>query len=176
MTDLLPAAAPYILKRSRSRLLAVQALFQVAQSKQPTTQVLAEFEQYRVGKEIEGLSFKSIDKRFFRDLLLGASTNQAELDPLIDSCIVEGWNLEKIDPVLLAIFRCASFELKYKQEVPHRVIFSEYLSMTEAFFGNHEEIKFANGVLNEISCRLKTANLPESGPIFDHQSGDKQPM
>jgi N utilization substance protein B len=53
--------------RSAARLAAVQALYQMDMTGIDLNEVIAEFEQHRLGKEIEGTQYCDAEAAFFRD-------------------------------------------------------------------------------------------------------------
>ena len=63
--------------KSASRLYAVQALFQMEASNQPIDVVLKEFEQYRMGVEMDGIRLEDGDVDHFSQVVAGAVNNQA---------------------------------------------------------------------------------------------------
>ena len=55
--------------RSAARLAAVQALYQMDMTGIDLNEVIAEFEAYRLGKEIEDCQYCDAEAAFFRDLV-----------------------------------------------------------------------------------------------------------
>ena len=56
--------------------------------------------------------------------------------------------------MLRAIFRAGAFELRYRNDVPARVVISEYVDVAGAFF-DREEVGMTNAVLDAIARNLR---------------------
>ena len=143
------------LARSASRLAAVQALFQMELTGAGVAEVGREFENHRLGAEIEGAQYREADIAHFRMLLHGVVDRQVEIDRLTDAALVERWPLGKIDPTLRAIFRCGAFELLGMESVPPRVAITEYVDVAKAFFPESQEARFVNAVLDHMARRTR---------------------
>ena len=143
------------LARSAARLAAVQALYQMELTGAGAAEVGREFENHRLGAEIEGAQYREADLDHFRTLLQGVVDRQTEIDQLTDAALVERWPLGKIDPTLRAIFRCGGFELLGMQSVPPRVAISEYVDVAKAFFPDSQEARFVNAVLDHMARRAR---------------------
>ena len=144
--------------RSAARLAAVQALYQMDMTGIDLTDVLAEFEAHRLGQELEGDQYCSAEAKFFRDLVEGVVREQRNLDPMIDEQLAEGWRLGRVDSILRAILRSAAFELTDRDDVPARVVISEYVDIAHAFFGE-DEPKVVNGVLDQLAHKARPEEL-----------------
>ncbi len=93
-------------QRGAARLAAVQALYQMDLAGATLPEVIAEFETYRLGKEVDGDQYRDADAAFFRDIVAGVVRDQKTLDPAIDRTLAKGWPLTRIDTTLRAILRC----------------------------------------------------------------------
>lgn len=140
--------------RGAARLAAVQALYQMDVGGVSLDGVLGEFEQWRLGKELDGVLYRSADPAFFRDLVAGVVEHQRELDPKIHLALVEGWPLSRLDVTLRSILRTATWELQSFRDVPARVAISEYVDIAKAFFEG-EESRMVNGVLDTLARQLR---------------------
>jgi N utilization substance protein B len=143
------------LMRSAARLAAVQALYQMELTGAPWNRVQAEFENHRLGAEIEGDQYREADVALFRDLLRGAVERQVEIDKATDQALVEAWPLGRIDPTLRAIFRAAGYELTARADIPWKVAITEYVDVAKAFFEGGKEPKFVNAVLDHMARQLR---------------------
>ena len=77
-------------QRGAARLAAVQALYQMDLGGATLPEVIAEFETYRLGKEVDGDQYRDADAAFFRDIVTGVVRDQRELDPAIDAALAAG--------------------------------------------------------------------------------------
>jgi N utilization substance protein B len=146
--------SPRASSRSAARLAAVQALYQMDMTGIDLNAVIAEFEAHRLGKEIEGCQFAEAEAAFFRDLVQGVVRKQLTIDPLIDRQLAEGWRLTRVDSILRAILRAGTFEILVRDDVPARVIISEYVDIAHAFFAE-DEPKVVNGILDKIGHKAR---------------------
>ena len=146
--------------RSTARLAAVQALYQMERTGAPWTKVRTEFDDHRLGMEVDGEVLAEADIKHFRRLLEGVVTRQPEIDKAVNETLKEGWPLRRIDPILRALFRAGGYELLAMSNVPRNVIFNEYVEVAKAFFDG-EEPKLANAVLEAIARDLRPE--PKSG-------------
>ncbi len=133
--------------RSAARLAAVQALYQMEASGQGVNDTIVEFQNHRLGGELEGERLHPADKKLFSDILKGTVETQKRLDPYLERQLAKGWKLTRIDATARAILRAALFELVRRPDIPSKVVIDEYLEIANAFFEG-EEPKFINAVLD----------------------------
>lgn len=141
-------------RRSASRLAAVQALYQMDIAGVGMDSVIVEYENYRLGQEIDGEQYVAADPAFFRDIVSGVVAAQRRIDRSVDGILSQNWPLARIDSILRALLRAASFELIAKTDIPPRVIIAEYLDIADAFF-DVEEKRLANGVLDRFAREVR---------------------
>ncbi|WP_407051673.1 transcription antitermination factor NusB [Methyloraptor flagellatus] len=141
-------------KRGSARLAAVQALYQMEIGGAELGDVLAEFEAFRLGKEIDGLEFREADPAWFRDVVAGVVREQRAIDPLVHTTLEKDWPLKRIDVTLREILRAGTYELMKRKDVPARVIITEYVDVAKAFFVE-DEPKIVNGVLDKLGHDLR---------------------
>ncbi len=144
--------------RGTARLAAVQALYQMEVAQTDAAVVIAQFTRHRFGHEVEGAYYDRADEPFFKDLVLGIVREQRAVDPLIAGHLAEGWRLSRIDSILRAILRAATYELKARTDVPLKVIINEYVEIAHAFFGG-DEPGVVNGILDAIARELRPADF-----------------
>ena len=150
------------LPRSRARLAAVQALYQMDLAETDVSAVLEEFKANPLVDDAEPNGLGQADPEHFTRVLKGVVARQREIDPLIDQQLAIGWRLVRIDSTLRAILRAAAFELIELREVPARVVINEYVEVANAFFEG-DEAKVVNGVLDQLARKLREGELPERG-------------
>lgn len=139
------------LARSAARLAAVQALYQMEMTNADWRVVVKEFDQHRLGAEIEGEQYHEADSALFGATIEGVVGDQAKIDQLTDRALVEKWPMARIDPTLRALFRAAGFELIGRPDIPPKVTIGEYVDVAKAFFGEGKEAKFVNAVLDHMA-------------------------
>lgn len=140
--------------KSASRLYAVQALFQMEASGQTVEDVTREFETHRFGAVYDGDEMAEGDVEHFRAVVGHAVNWQAKIDQLTDRALVTKWPIDRIDPVLRALFRAAGGEL-VEMQTPPKVVITEYVNVAKAFFPDGKEAKFVNAVLDHMAHETK---------------------
>jgi N utilization substance protein B len=136
--------------KSASRLYAVQALFQMESSAQTVQSVCREFETHRFGATYDEGEFAEGDVDHFREVVDKAVNWQAKIDQMTDRALVAKWPIDRIDPVLRALFRAAGAEL-VDMATPPKVAITEYVDVAKAFFPEGKEPKFVNAVLDHMA-------------------------
>lgn len=141
-------------QRGAARLAAVQALYQMDLSGTGVLEIVSEYENYRLGQELDGDQYLKADASWFRSIVAGVVKDQRALDPVIADSLVEGWPLSRLDTTLRAILRAGVFEIRERNDVPAPVIITEYVEIANAFFGE-EEPKLVNAVLDSVARKVR---------------------
>lgn len=136
--------------KSAARLYAVQALFQMESSGQTVESVTREFETHRFGAVYDGQEMAEGDVDYFRGLIDHAVNMQARIDQMTDRALVAKWPINRIDPVLRALFRAAGGEM-LETPTPPKVVITEFVDIAKAFFPEGKEPKFVNAVLDHMA-------------------------
>lgn len=137
-------------RRGAARLAAVQALYQMDIAGTDLNEILAEFESHRLGNEVDGDKYLPAEAAFFRDIVRGVVADQRKLDPAIDQALAKGWPLKRVEALLRAVLRAGCYELVSKQDIPARVIVSEYVDVANAFV-DRDETGMVNAVLDMLA-------------------------
>lgn len=141
-------------KRGAARLAAVQALYQMDVAGTGVLEIAAEYEGYRLGKEVDGAMYREADAQWFRAILSGVVENQKTVDPIIREALTQDWPLSRLDSTLRAMLRAGVFELMHRPDVPVAVVVSEYVDIAKAFYLD-EEPKLVNAVLDRVARRVR---------------------
>ena len=142
--------------KSAARLYAVQALYQMEVSGQTVKAVTREFENHRFGATYEEGEFAEGDVDLFRELVENAVNWQALVDQMTDRALVAKWPIDRIDPVIRALFRAAGAELT-QMDTPPKVVINEFVDIARAFFPEGREPAFVNAVLDHMAREAKPA-------------------
>ncbi len=140
--------------RSAARLYAVQALFQMESTGQTIAAICREFEVHRFGATYDEGEFVEGDVTHFRALVDHAVNYQALIDQMTDRALVASWPIDRIDPVIRALFRAAGAELT-QMATPPKVTITEFVDVAKAFFPEGKESKFVNAVLDHMAREAK---------------------
>ncbi|HEX7340913.1 MAG TPA: transcription antitermination factor NusB [Rhodanobacteraceae bacterium] len=132
--------------RSRARRRALQAIYAWEVGSQNMAKVI---EQFRHEQDMQ-----VADLEYFEDLLHGVEAHCAELDaglaPHLDRTV------EAVDPIERAALRLGAYELKYRIDVPYRVILNEAVETTKRFGAEHGHT-YVNGVLDKLAGQWRAA-------------------
>lgn len=141
-------------KRGAARLAAVQALYQMDLAGVGVLETAAEYETFRLGKELDGDQYREADAQWFRAILAGVVEQQKTIDPVIRQSLLDDWPLSRLDTTLRAILRAGVFELMERKDVPVAVVVSEYVDIAKAFY-EEDEPKVVNAVLDRVARQLR---------------------
>jgi N utilization substance protein B len=148
-------------RRGAARLAAVQALYQMEIAGTGLNEILGQFESHWIGREVEGAQYLPVEAAFFRDIVSGVLREQRSLDPLVDKTLAQGWPLKRVDAILRAVLRAGAYELGHRNDVPARVVVSEYVDVANAFVDN-DETGMVNAVLDSIARQFRTNEFEPS--------------
>lgn len=146
------------LERRAARLAAVQALYQWEQTGGKAEAVIAEFGTHRMSKGQEaggeGVELAPADRKLFAELVRGVAADVEQLDDMLSAVLSDEWRIDRLESILRAVMRAGAYELAHRQDVPPKVVISEYLAVTDAFFGD-KETAMTNGVLDKLAHELR---------------------
>ena len=127
--------------------------------RQTLEDTLAQFSAIHVGREIEGEEYLPADADFFRQIVSGVIKSQLQIDPAVDTALVDTWPMGRIDATLRAILRAATFELLKRRDIPARVVITEYVDVAKAFYED-EAPRMVNAVLDQVAKTAGRDNDP----------------
>ncbi|MEH6547095.1 MAG: transcription antitermination factor NusB [Sneathiella sp.] len=145
-------------RRTLARLNAVQALYQLEHDDQDPRIVVEEFLQHRVGAEVDGDQFKDSDKPLFEDIVLNTKARQEEIDALISAALEKDRETGRLEVVLLAVLRAATYEFLARIDMPAKILIKEYVGIARTFFTGKEP-SLVNGVLDNIAKQVRAAEF-----------------
>jgi N utilization substance protein B len=131
-------------RRSNSRRLAMQALYQLQLNPQPWQDIHLQFT-----KDDE---FGAADADYFRELLKETAETQEALETVLGG--VSQIPPHQLDPVERAILLVSLYELQSKVDVPYRVVINEGIELAKRY-GATDGHKFVNGVLDRAARTLR---------------------
>ena len=142
--------------RSAARLGAVQALYQIEQSGDEVVvqNVIAEFAEHRLGREVDGMLFAAADIALFSDIVAGVARRRAEIDQAISGALSKKWRLGRLELIMASILRGGTYELMARPDIPTAVVIDEYMDVAHAFYPD-DEPAFVNGVLDRLAKELR---------------------
>ena len=138
--------------RHLARELLVKALYQWQIAGHSVPEISA---QFAADEE-----FASCDKAFFSELLAATVADSPALDTLIARHAARG--LEQLDAVGRAILLLGLAELKFREDVPTKVVINEAVELAKRY-GAADSFKFVNAMLDKISLELRSRGASSGG-------------
>ncbi|QAU23820.1 transcription antitermination factor NusB [Dyella sp. M7H15-1] len=136
--------------RSRARRRALQALYAWQMSGSSMTSVI---DQFRHEQDME-----VADLDYFEDLLRGVERHVEAVDEALKPYIDR--DVGQVDPIERAVLRLAAYELKFRPDVPYRVIINEAIEVTKRFGADHGH-SYVNGVLDKLAAQARPTEKGE---------------
>ena len=132
--------------KSLQRLLVVQTLYQLSINQDTKYSSIKDIFKEVINISEYGHSISKSNLNFAEKIFEGVQDNSDQIDKELSQVLSIK---KKIDPLLLAIFKPAIYELKYGPEISKKVVISEYLMIADKFF-SEKEIGLLNGALDNI--------------------------
>ena len=85
---------------------------------------------------------------YIKDTVFGIRENKEVILEKIEKNLKEGWKIERISKIDLAILKLAIYEIKYK-EIPFKVVINEAVELAKKY-GEDTSKNFVNGILASI--------------------------
>ena len=136
--------------RSRARRRALQAIYAWQISGGNAQSLLAQFAHEQ--------ALEVADLAYFEALVNGVLDNRRELDEALAPFVDRG-DMEAVDAIERAVLRVAAYELRYRLDVPYRVVINEAIETAKRFGSEHGHT-YVNGVLDRAALEWRKA---ESG-------------
>ena len=139
-------------QRSKARHYAMQALYQWSVTQNPLNVIEAEFHTDN--------DMSTVDTEYFHELVHQVPANLAAVETDFLPFVTD-FALNEIDPISLALLRMATYELRFRPDVPYKVVINEALRLAKKF-GATDSYKFVNGVLDRAAARIRAAEVQEA--------------
>ncbi|WP_331344417.1 transcription antitermination factor NusB [Cellvibrio sp. UBA7661] len=131
--------------RRMARHYAMQALYQWQMAGSSINAIEAEF---RTDNDMS-----KVDVEYFHEILHAVPEHLSDLEALFSPYLVDR-SLDELDPITRALLRMATYELKFRIDVPYKVVINEAVSLAKKF-GAEDSHKFINGVLDKTALVLR---------------------
>ena len=132
--------------RHLARELLVKALYQWQIAGHSVAEISAQFAAHE--------DFEKSDRDFFGQLLAVTIEDAPALDVVIARQATRG--IEQLDAVARAILLLGLAELKFRDDVPSKVVINEAVELAKRY-GPAESYKFVNALLDKSSRELRGA-------------------
>ena len=127
--------------------IAIKSIFSVSRG---TTRVDIDYKPGDGGKA----RLPNPDIGYLRDIVLGITNNASKYEKKIDSILADNWTIDRLDVLMRALLKAASYEFFEKPEIPMTIIISEYTDLSHAFFFD-KEAKFACSIINQLATQIR---------------------
>ncbi|MBD3822839.1 transcription antitermination factor NusB [Hydrogenovibrio sp. JE_KL2] len=134
--------------RSLSRAVALQALYQWQLNRSEISDITKEFNE-------EG-RLTGIDVPLYQDIVNTVVSETEAFDELYGQFLDR--SVAMIDPVEKIILRIGVYELKYKPEIPYKVVLNESVELAKRF-GAEESHKYINGILDKVAQQVRSLEV-----------------
>ena len=131
-------------KRSKSREIALQVLYQIDMSDGDAEEAFDLFWHHFTPSEDL--------KDFSQHLVRGVYHHREEIDAIIEH-YSEHWRLKRMTIVDRNILRSAIYELLFCADVPTKVVLNEAVELGKKF-GSNKSGSFVNGILDKVAHRI----------------------
>ena len=131
--------------RSQARRAAFTQVFQMKQHMDELEMIL--------GYMLEELPRCNDNLGYISAVVNGVKEHDAEIEEIISQNLKKGWTINRISKVSAAALKVAVFEMKYMDDVPHKVAINEAVELVKKY-GAEEDPAFVNGVLGSIMKTL----------------------
>jgi N utilization substance protein B len=139
------------LSRRRAREIALQVLYSIDANADvdPAAALVFYYDRF-AAEEHEDEATESdagaVDRGYVETLVREVSERRAEIDEVLGQ-LSRNWRVERIARVERTILRMAIYELKFREEIPARVIINEAIELAKRF-GSADASAFVNGLLD----------------------------
>ena len=137
-------------KRKAARLMAVQAVYQMAVNFREAPFVVDEYLFLRTNMDVDGETMVEPDGNLFKNIVTGVAERRQELADIVAANRTQkpGTNQEQ-EPLLLSVLLCGTYELLAHQDTDYPLILSSYVDVAKAFFSGQEP-NLINAVLDSV--------------------------
>lgn len=94
---------------------------------------------------LENFIFDELEKEYILDAMSRIRDNLETIDSYIKANL-EGWNINRVAKIDLAVLRIAIYEILYRKDIPVEVSINEAIEIVKKY-STEDSFKFINGVL-----------------------------
>jgi len=129
--------------RPWSRVLAIQALYQLALNKNTGISIVKK--NLLNDKETKNIP----DRKFFYKLVNETIKNKKELDKKLENAVKKK-NFSKMETIIKVILELGVCEIIYFKDLSYKISIAEYNKVSNSFL-NKNEVGLINGILDHIA-------------------------
>lgn len=135
--------------RRKARHYAMQGLYQWKMAGANLSAIEAEF---RADNDMT-----HVDVDYFHELLHETPKHLDEVQAVFAPHLQDR-SLNELDPVTEALLHMSAYELKYRMDVPYKVVINESVALAKKF-GATDSHKFVNGVLDRAATEARAVEV-----------------
>ena len=135
-------------RRSAARLAAIQITYQSLITGQSAVDFVPQFLSHYADDVSKSFRVKDLDHDHLTNLYAGVEAGGDELDRVIGAALSDGWSIDRLARIELAVLRCGAYELTAMPHIPARAVVSEYAALSDACGC---EVGFVNAVLDGLA-------------------------
>ena len=143
-------------RRSAARLAAIQITYQSLMTGQSAMDFAPQFLSHYADEVSKSFRVKDLDHAHLADLYAGVDAGRDELDQVIGAALTEGWSIDRLVRIELAVLRCGTYELTAMKQIPARPVVSEYAALSDACGC---EVGFVNAVLDGLARGVRAVEM-----------------
>jgi len=143
-------------RRSAARLAAIQITYQSLITGQSAVGFVPAFLSHYAAELYKSFRVKNLDDAHLNQLYAGVEADQTGLDELIAASLADGWAIDRLARIELAVLRCGAYELTAMPHIPARAVVSEYAALSDACGC---EVGFVNAVLDKLARRARVVEM-----------------
>ncbi len=137
--------------RSQARRLAMQGLYQYQITGHDGDEILRQL--------ADATGFDKADRDYLAELIHGVLSGQKALDDSIG--LHADRPVAQLDPIERAILWIGTYELKFRDDVPFKVIINEAINLSRRF-GADKSHKYINAVLDRAAGMERGGRSPDT--------------
>ena len=135
-------------RRSAARLAAIQITYQSIIVGQSAVDFVPQFLSHYADDVSKSFRVKDLDHDHLTNLYAGVEEGRDKLDSVIGAALSDGWSIDRLARIELAVLRCGAYELTEMSHLPARAVVSEYAGLSDACGC---EVGFVNAVLDGLA-------------------------
>ena len=143
-------------RRSAARLAAIQIIYQSIITGQSVIDFVPQFLLHFADEVNKSFRVQDLDHDHLTALYAGVDSDWDELDCVIGATLLDGWSIDRLARIELAILRCGAYELSAMRHIPARAVVSEYAALSDACGC---EVGFVNAVLDGLARRIRLVEM-----------------
>ena len=143
-------------RRSAARLAAIQITYQSMITGRSSLAFAPDFLAHYTQELLTSFKIKDLDHAHLSALYTGVESGLEALDDTISSALSDGWVIDRLARIELAVLRCGVFELISMPNIPVKAVVSEYAALADVCGA---EVGFVNAVLDRLGRQSQNIGL-----------------